>query len=110
MSYIISILTGVILSVMISFNGNLSTVTGNYVSSVIIHAVGLVGIIIVLLVTKSKVKNLKGIPFYLFTGGFIVILTVLFNNLRFANLGVSLIVSLCVLVQFVTSIIIDHFG
>ena len=110
MSYFISIFTGVILAIMISLNGEVGTVAGNYASSVIIHFVGLIGILIVLIATKSKFKNLKGIPFYMFTGGLIGILTVLFTNIGFMGLGVSLTVSLSLLGQLVTSLVIDHFG
>ncbi|MCU9814593.1 DMT family transporter [Paraclostridium sp. AKS73] len=110
MNYLISILTGVVLSTMVVVNGDLGNATGNYISSVIIHFVGLIGIIILLVVTKSKIKNLKGIPFYMFSGGLIGILTVLFTNISFTNLGVSLTVSLALLGQLVTSIVIDHFG
>ncbi len=110
MNYFISIFTGAILAIMISLNGGVSTVSGNYASSVIIHFVGLIGIIAVLLVTKSKFKNLKGIPFYMFTGGLIGILTVLFTNASFSTLGVSLTVSLSLLGQLITSLLVDHFG
>ncbi|OSB09172.1 DMT family transporter [Paraclostridium bifermentans] len=110
MNYLISILTGVVLSIMVVLNGDLGNATGNYISSVIIHFVGLIGIIVLLVVTKSKIKNLKGIPFYMFSGGLIGILTVLFTNISFTNLGVSLTVSLALLGQLVTSIVIDHFG
>lgn len=110
MNYLISILTGVVLSIMVVLNGDLGNATGNYISSVIIHFVGLIGIIILLVLTKSKIKNLKGIPFYMFSGGLIGILTVLFTNISFTNLGVSLTVSLALLGQLVTSIVIDHFG
>ena len=110
MSYFISIFTGVILAIMISLNGEVGNVAGNYASSVIIHFVGLIGILIVLIATKSKFKNLKGITFYMFTGGLIGILTVLFTNIGFMGLGVSLTVSLSLLGQLVTSLVIDHFG
>lgn len=110
MNYLISIFTGAILAIMISLNGGVSTTSGNYASSVIIHFIGLIGIIAVLLVTKSKFKNLKGIPFYMFTGGLIGILTVLFTNASFSTLGVSLTVSLSLLGQLITSLVIDHFG
>lgn len=110
MNYFISIFTGIILAIMISLNGGVSNIAGNYASSVIIHFVGLIGIIFVLIFTKSKIKNLKGIPFYMFTGGLIGILTVLFTNIGFSGLGVSLTVSLSLLGQLITSLIIDHFG
>ena len=46
----------------------------------------------------------------MFTGGLIGILTVLFTNASFMGLGVSLTVSLSLLGQLITSLVIDHFG
>ncbi|MCR8747021.1 DMT family transporter [Romboutsia lituseburensis] len=109
-NYFISIFTGVLLSIMLYLNGSVGEAAGNYASSVIIHIIGLIGIILVLLVTKSKLKNIKGIPLYMFSGGLIGVLTVVFSNISFSNLGVSLTVSVCLLGQLITSIIIDHFG
>lgn len=110
MNYFISIFTGIILAIMVSLNGQVSTVAGNYAASVIIHFVGLIGIIFVLKFTKSKITNLKGLPFYMFTGGFIGILTVLFTNISITGVGVSLNASLSLLGQLVTALIVDHFG
>lgn len=110
MNYFVSVFTGVILAIMVSLNGCVSNAAGNYVSSVIIHFIGLIGIIFVLIFTKSKIKNLKGIPFYMFSGGLIGVLTVLFTNASSGVLGVSLTVSLTLLGQLVTSLVIDNFG
>ena len=46
----------------------------------------------------------------MFTGGLIGILTVLFTNASFSTLGVSLTVSLSLLGQLITSLLVDHFG
>ena len=110
MNYFVSVFTGVILAIMVSLNGGVSNTAGNYASSVIIHFIGLIGIIFVLIFTKSKIKNLKGIPFYMFSGGLIGVLTVLFTNASSSVLGVSLTVSLTLLGQLVTSLVIDNFG
>ena len=110
MNYFVSVFTGVILAIMVSLNGVVSNAAGNYASSVIIHFIGLIGIIFVLIFTKSKIKNLKGIPFYMFSGGLIGVLTVLFTNASSGVLGVSLTVSLTLLGQLVTSLVIDNFG
>ena len=96
MNYFVSVFTGVILAIMVSLNGGVSNAAGNYASSVIIHFIGLIGIIFVLIFTKSKIKNLKGIPFYMFSGGLIGVLTVLFTNASSGVLGVSLTVSLTI--------------
>ncbi len=110
MNYIISLLTGAIIAFMVSLNGTLSAQTGNYTSTVIIHFVGLIGITFVLFFTKSKLSNLKKAPIFLYVGGFVGILTVLFNNTGYTHLGASLTIALSLFGQSITSILIDHFG
>jgi bacterial/archaeal transporter family-2 protein len=110
MNNIISALIGVLISVMILFNGTLSNVFGNYVSGTIIHIVGLICVLFILLITKSRLKIKKGIPLYLYSAGAIGVFTVLFTNISFSLLGVSIPVALGLLGQSIASIIIDHFG
>ncbi len=110
MSNILSVLTGVFIAVMITFNGELGNGTGNYFSSVIIHIVGLIVIIGILIITKSKLKMDKQIPIYMYRAGAIGVFTVLFNNMTFSTLGVSLTIALGLFGQSMASIIIDHYG
>lgn len=110
MNHIISIFTGALLALMVSFNGLIGESAGNYASSVIIHFIGLIAIVIVCLVTKSKIKNLKEVPLYMYGAGLIGIIIVLFSNISYSTLGVSLTVALGLLGQSLTSIVIDHFG
>lgn len=110
MNNIVSAFLGALIAIMIMFNGTLSDTVGNYASSVIIHMIGLFSIIVVLFITKSKIKIVKGIPFYLYSAGAIGVFTVLFNNLTFIKLGVSITLALGLLGQSLSSIIIDHFG
>jgi len=106
----ISIIIGAIISVMILYNGTLSNALGNFNSSIIIHIVGLISIILVLIISKSKLKIQRGIPFYLYSAGAIGVFTVVFTNLSFTKLGVSLTLALGLLGQSIFSIFIDHFG
>lgn len=110
MNNFISVFIGALIAIMIMINGTLAIASGNYIASVIIHIVGFVSIILVILVTKSKMKLQKGIPLYLYSAGAIGVFTVLFNNLSFNSLGVSLTLALGLLGQSAASIIIDHFG
>ena len=110
MSLFISIMIGALVSVMILFNGTLSNSVGNLTSSVIIHFVGLLAVILVLIISKIKFKFQIGIPFYLYSAGAIGVLTVVLTNLSFAELGVSLTLALGLLGQSVFSIFIDHYG
>jgi transporter family-2 protein len=106
----LSALIGVLITVMLAFNGGLSKFTGNYSSIVIIHLVGLICISILLIVKKIKIKLHKHIPIYLYSAGAIGVFTVLFNNISFNNIGASLTLSLGLLGQTITSIVIDHYG
>lgn len=107
---LLSMLTGAIIAIMISINGGLADATGLYFSSVIIHAVGLITIIVVLLIMKSKIVIKDKIPWYYYSAGAIGILTVLFNNMSVAPLGVSLTLALGLLGQSFASILVDTFG
>lgn len=107
---IMSIIIGMLITIMITLNGSLSNVTGNYTSSVVIHLVGLIGIILVLMITKSKLVIKKELPFYLYSAGLIGVATVLFNNISIASIGVSLTVSLGLLGQTIFSLVSDHYG
>lgn len=106
----LSAFMGALIAIMIMLNGTLSGGTGNYTSIIIIHLIGLFSIIFVIIISKSKLKIKKNLPLYLYSGGAIGVFTVLFNNLSFTALGVSLPLALGLLGQAVSSIIIDHFG
>ncbi len=110
MNYLISLIIGAITSVMILLNGTLSNAYGNYASSIIIHVAGLISILLVLFISKSKFRLQAGLPIYLYGAGFIGVATVLFTNLSFENLGVSLTQALGLLGQTTISLFLDHFG
>lgn len=110
MNNLLSAFIGALISVMIMINGTLSNAFGNYTSTVIIHIIGLLSIIFVLLLSRSNLKIVKGIPLYFYSAGAIGVFTVLFNNLSFSKLGVSITLALGLLGQSISSIIIDHFG
>ncbi|WP_027631742.1 DMT family transporter [Clostridium hydrogeniformans] len=101
---------GVLISIMMAFNGTLSKYTGNYLGSVIIHGVGLVGIILLLIITRSKLSIKKQAPLYLYSAGTIGVFTVVSNNMTFKTIGISLTIALGLLGQSFASIVIDHYG
>lgn len=110
MKNVLSLLIGGLIAVMILFNGMLAAFLGNYSSTVIIHIVGLVSISILLVLTRSTFNFKQSIPWHLYSAGAIGVFTVLCNNLSFLTLGASLTLSLGLLGQSITSLIIDHFG
>jgi len=110
MNYIVSTFIGTLIAIMVMINGTLSNAVGNYTANVIIHVIGLIGVILVLLFSRTTIKISKGIPLYLYSAGAIGVFTVLFNNMSFSALGVSLTLALGLLGQSISSIFIDHFG
>ncbi|MBD7912113.1 MULTISPECIES: DMT family transporter [Clostridium] len=107
---IYSIIIGALIGLMTSLNGILSTYTGNYISSVLIHFVGLIGVVAILIFTKTKLTFDKTLPLTLYSAGVIGVFTVLFNNYTFVPIGASLTMALGLLGQTLSSIIIDNFG
>ncbi|MNM77497.1 MULTISPECIES: DMT family transporter [Clostridium] len=107
---IYSALIGILITIMIVFNGKLSSSLGNYTAIIIIHLTGLIAMIIWVIVKKQKISFDKNIPLYIYSAGLIGIFTVLFTNMSFNYLGASLTLSLGLLGQSVASILIDHYG
>lgn len=110
MYQILATLDGVLIGLMVVFNGLLASKTGNNQSLLIIHGVGLLGSIVLLIGSCTRLKSIKGLPLYLFIAGALGIFTVLFNNISFLKLGATLTFCLNLLGQLLASMIIDHFG
>ena len=106
----LSLLIGVTIAIMVAINGELSYGLGNYFSLVVIHLVGFIAILAVMLYKKIKISFRNGLPLYLYSAGAISIFTVMFNNLSYAALGVSIPVALGLLGQIITSLAFDHYG
>ena len=90
-------------------NSVLAARVGNYVSMIIIHAVGLGALCLILLFHKEKGSGEK-LPFYYYGGGFIGVGTVFACNIAYGNLGASLAVALALLGQMVASVAVDAVG
>ena len=109
-----AILCGVTNVLSRSVNFVLSDKIGMYQSTFFNYIFGLVGSVLILLISGETFKLFSSstytAPWYIYAGGLIGILTVLFTNIGFMGLGVSLTVSLSLLGQLVTSLVIDHFG
>lgn len=105
-----AVFIGVLIAIMVTFNGVLANYTGQYNSLLIIHIVGLIAVIIIIIFKKQKFKLPKNIPIHLFSGGLIGVLVVFLNNLCFNAIGASLTLSLGVFGQLILASFIDHYG
>jgi transporter family-2 protein len=105
-----AVFIGILITIMVTFNGVLASSTGQYVSILIIHTVGLIALIIILILKKEKFKLQRNLPVYLFSGGLIGVFIVFLNNLCFNSLGASLTLSLGIFGQLILACFIDHYG
>lgn len=106
---ILALAIGALISVMVSLNSGLESYVGSTYSVVIIHAVGLISILIVAAIKKEKVVIKEAIP-YLFLGGIFGVMLTLVNVITIGSLGVALTTALAVFGQLVFSSLVDHFG
>lgn len=109
MYYLLSLLTGILISVMVAFNGGLTGHYGTYSATVVIHITGLLLISILAAINRERPFSNRQ-KWFLYLGGPIGVLTTIFNNYAFGRISVSAILALGLFGQSVTGGIIDHYG
>ncbi|WP_148347218.1 DMT family transporter [Clostridium butyricum] len=106
----LSLLIGILIAIMVAFNGELSNGIGNYSSLIVIHILGYALLVFLMLYKKIKIPFKMTLPLWLYSAGEISVATVLINNITYSSIGVSLPVALGLLGQSLTSIVFDHYG
>jgi len=106
----LSLIAGVMIAVMVTANGMLSSILGTWVSLVVIHFIGLLTAGLFLIIKKSTGNILKGVPFGYLLGGAVGVITILLNNLCVNNIGVAMTLGLALVGQIIASAIVEHFG
>jgi len=109
MYYLLSLLSGILVSVMVVFNGGLTQEYGVYSATVIIHITGLFLISSLQLIKRRRIFPKKQ-AWYLYLGGAIGVATTVFNNFAFGHIGVSAILALGLFGQSIMGLIVDQFG
>lgn len=109
MAKFLAYFTGLVLSIMVTFNGLLSDATSAYVSNVIYHGIGLFFFGIVWFALSKRTKK---VPFRLvyLVPGFLGSITIVLNNVVLNAIGVTMMIAFTLVGQVVTSLIIDHWG
>ena len=105
-----ALVIGMILAVMVSVNGELALVYGLFPSAVIIHVVGVLAALLLCAVRKEPEPIRGRAPLWIYLGGVVGVLTVIFNNFAFAYISITSIVALGLLGQMAVSLAIDAFG
>lgn len=109
MYYLLSLVIGVLVAVMITVNGGLTTLYGVYSATVVIHIVGLLLIGTIVLFRREK-PFVRGLPWYLYIGGVIGVATTACTNYAFGRISVSAILAIGLFGQSVMGLLVDQFG
>ena len=111
MDKMILFVAGMLLSIMLVFNGALSQELGLMTATFLVNLVGFIGATITGIILKTNFKNiLKKQKLYLYLGGAFSVVVILVNTLSFSKIGINLTIGLSLLGQLIFSSIIDHFG
>ncbi|NLA96117.1 MAG: DMT family transporter [Clostridiaceae bacterium] len=110
MYHLISLLTGILLSVMILINGRLTEHIGLFQATAIIHLVGVAFSLAASLIRKEKPLPRTHSPWWFYLGGVIGVYTAVANNFAFGKITMTSIVALGLLGQTVTSLVVDTTG
>lgn len=106
----LALLSGIIIAVMVVFNGDLTAVYGNYNATFIIHIVGVLFAFIFSKLRGQKLFTRKKLPLWFYSAGAIGIFTTLFNNYSFGKISLTSILALTLFGQTVFSLLIDNLG
>jgi len=109
MYYIFALLSGILIAFMVPINGGLAAAYSLHWAAVYIHVSGLLVISAWVFLKRERPFAVRH-PWFLYIGGAIGVLVVLFHNLAFGRISVSAILALVLLGQSVTGLAIDHFG
>lgn len=103
-------LSGVMVSVMILMNGELSMLWGSWAATVVIHIAGLIVVLGWMLLRRERLFIRVRMPVALYLGGAVGVLTTAFTNMSAPAIGVSATLALSLLGQSATSAVLDAFG
>ncbi len=109
MYYLLSTLCGVIVAVMIVFNGELTAQYGVYAATVLIHIVGILPATASVLWKRDK-PFCKRLPLPLLLGGVLGVGTTVCNNFAFGRISVSSILAVGLFAQSVFGLVVDQYG
>lgn len=109
MYYLLSLLIGILVAIMITVNGGLTTLYGVYSATVVIHIVGLFLISTIILLRRERPFAARH-PWYLYIGGVLGVATTACTNYAFGRISVSAILAISLFGQSVMGLLVDQFG
>lgn len=106
----LALVNGIFLAIMVFFNGMIANITGPYMSTLIFHVLGFILILIISIIKKNNLPNLKKIPLLLFLPGILGVITILLNNISIPQIGLTLSIGVTLFGQLIMSSLVEHFG
>lgn len=107
---LLCLLSGVVLAVVITTNGSLAGYYGAYMGAVIVHIVGTVVAYAAVKAAKQPWRPKHKLPLWMYSGGIIGIVTTVFQNFAFGQLGATAVMALSLFGQTLTALVVDGFG
>lgn len=109
MAELLSLLTGCLLAGMVQLNGELSQGYGVWAGAVLIHAVG-AAFALVLCAVLGRWAPRRRLPGWMYLGGVVGVLTVVFSAAAYTELGVTCVVAFSLAGQMASAALVDAFG
>lgn len=110
MYQLLCLLTGVLIAVMVTINGQLTLVYGVFAAAVIIHIVGTLASFLACKISKTPIRAKEKLPLWMYMGGAIGVCNTLSNAFAYGKISMTSIVALGLLGQTLTALVIDNFG
>ena len=108
MELLLAAICGMTVSYMNILNGQLSAVTGSFLSLVVIHLTGLIAVILMLAIKKEKLTFKAGIPLFAYSGGIVGVLTTLFSVVAVSKVGAASLTALSLGGQMAISFLLEQ--
>lgn len=105
-----AIISGVLNTVTVMQNGDLTEFYGAYSGTVLVHLVGLVTVLMIYAFMRRSLPAQQKAPAWMYMGGVIGVGTVVFMTGAYRYIDVTALTALGLLGQTLSSIVVDQFG
>jgi len=107
---LLSLLAGILIAIMVSVNGHLTSAYGIFMAAMIIHIIGSLAAFGIRLIHRDHAPLWNHRPLWLYLGGAIGVLTTIFNNAAYGHISLTGIIALELLGQEIMSLVLDTWG
>lgn len=106
----LTMLAGMLIAVTVMQNGQLAALYGQYTGATMVHAVGLVAMLLCLWAKRKTLPQKQKVSAWMYLGGVIGVGTLVLTSTAFGGVSVTAIAALGLLGQTLTSLLMDQYG